>query len=235
MTDKKLVIANWKMNGDASMCLDFSGTFSGFKRDGTDVVISPPSLHATFLSDLLVKTKADNVCVAGQNCHYKDFGSYTGEISAKMLANAGCKYVILGHSERRKLFSETNNDVLLKSQSALDAGLIPIVCVGETDYSKRIEQIKHQCQNSLPSTSKKIVIAYEPVYSIGTGVVPTNSDIEDAVKIIKDLNKNVSVVYGGSVNNANCNQIMQAKGLDGVLVGGASLKIKDFFELCCSI
>ncbi|KAK7466389.1 triosephosphate isomerase [Stygiomarasmius scandens] len=209
----------------------------------TEVVIAPPSLYLLRLKEIL----RENVKVAAQNCYFKDSGAFTGEISPAQLADAGIPWVILGHSERRTIFHETSELVAQKTRAALDKGLNVILCIGETLAQREAgetaavneAQLKPVIDVLKESDWSKIVIAYEPVWAIGTGKVATPQQAQDTQKDIRSyLAKAVSpavaestrIIYGGSVNAANCKELATLPDVDGFLVGGASLK-PEFVEI----
>jgi triosephosphate isomerase len=207
------------------------------------IVLICPSFTA--LTEVSMLLKDSEIQIGGQNMHEADTGAFTGEVSAEMLLTSGCAYVILGHSERRALFSETDRLVNAKAKKALEAGLIPIVCVGETLEQREngiMEKvIEEQISGSLDSLSesdaKKTVIAYEPVWAIGTGKVATPEQAEDVHQYIRKLlagiygdatAKMVTILYGGSVKASNAAGLFEKDNIDGALIGGASLKADEF-------
>jgi triosephosphate isomerase len=209
----------------------------------TEVVISPPALYLIPLSEIVRK----EIKVAAQNCYFKDSGAYTGEISPCQLVDAGVPYVILGHSERRTLFHETSEVIAQKTRAALDAGLSVILCVGETleerEANKTAKVIEDQLKPVLAQLKEpdwsKVVIAYEPVWAIGTGKVATSAQAQDTQKGIRSylataasasVAENTRIIYGGSVNAKNCKELSTQPDIDGFLVGGASLK-PEFVEI----
>ena len=241
MKRTKYTIANWKMNGQKDsykLVKSISNYCQKMKRKTSKVVICPPF---TLLSELIKKEK--KIKFGGQDCHYKSEGAYTGSISANMLKSINCQYVILGHSERRIYQKETSQELNLKIQSAIESNLTVIYCIGEKleEIKKRNIILKKQL-SSLPKKidPKKIIIAYEPVWAIGTGKVPSLNDInkihENIRHILSNLlslrfSKHVSILYGGSVNAANSVDILNLNHVDGALVGGASLKSKEFCKI----
>ena len=241
MKRTKYTIANWKMNGQKDsykLVKLISNYCQKMKRKTSKVVICPPF---TLLSELIKKEK--KIKFGGQDCHYKSEGAYTGSISANMLKTINCQYVILGHSERRIYQKETSQELNLKIQSAIKSNLTVIYCIGEKleEIKKRNIILKKQL-SSLPKkiNPKKIIIAYEPVWAIGTGKVPSLNDINKIHEKIRSIlshlvslsfSKNVSILYGGSVNAANSVDILNLNHVDGALVGGASLKSKEFCKI----
>ena len=241
MKRTKYTIANWKMNGQKDsykLVKSISNYCQKMKRKTSKVVICPPF---TLLSELIKKEK--KIKFGGQDCHYKSEGAYTGSISANMLKTINCQYVILGHSERRIYQKETSQELNLKIQSAIESNLTVIYCIGEKleEIKKRNIILKKQL-SSLPKKidPKKIIIAYEPVWAIGTGKVPSLNDINKIHEKIRHIlsnlvslrfSKHVSILYGGSVNAINSVDILNLDHVDGALVGGASLKSKEFCKI----
>ncbi|MCX5813089.1 MAG: triose-phosphate isomerase [Proteobacteria bacterium] len=236
-----MVAGNWKMNNTVSEAINLSeavrqGT-AGIK--GGDVVLSPPftALHAVYET-----IKGSHVTLAAQNMFYEEKGAYTGEVSASMIKDIGCTYVIIGHSERRKYFGETDEWVNLKAKKSLAVGLKPIICVGETDAERErgITEfvVGIQVKKALGGIDSmdNIVIAYEPVWAIGTGKNATPAEAEGVHGFIRnvlgdmygDACKNVKILYGGSVTQQNISDLIEMKDIDGALVGGASLKSEEF-------
>jgi len=233
-----LIAANWKMNlnkNEIKLFCKFlkKNNFSNHVK----TCIFPQSIYIDLLAKLLNNTP---VYVGGQNCHYDISGPFTGEISAFSLKEMGCEYVILGHSERRQLFNESNSYIKKCSESAINNSIIPIICVGESYDDRKnknaLNFVKEQILNSIPSTEKNLCIAYEPIWSIGTGEIPDKDEIFEMHEHIKEvaysiLKRNIKVLYGGSVNINNINEVLSVGNVDGVLVGGASLKVKDFLAI----
>jgi triosephosphate isomerase len=236
----KLVAGNWKMNG----CLDDISLVQTVANaadkliDKIDVVLCVP---AVFVQNFVQK-KA--LYIGGQNCHYLKTGAYTGEISADMLRNVGANYVIVGHSERRVDCYETDKIVHAKANAAFAARLEPIICVGETheQYTQAISAkiVAEQIKNSVPKTDKPFAIGYEPIWAIGTGLIPHLDEIANIHQVIRDtlqtlLGKQsaskVRILYGGSVKPSNAYDIAKIPNVDGALVGGASLNADDFIQI----
>lgn len=206
-----------------------------------DILICPP---ATLLREMATIAKGSAVSLGGQDCHAKESGAHTGDISAEMLKDAGGDYCIVGHSERRADHGESSAVVKAKAEAALRAGLVAIVCVGETlaerDADKTLDVISDQVRNSLPegATAVTTVIAYEPVWAIGTGKTPTPDDVavvhthirKELGSLINDSDK-MRLLYGGSVKGSNAAELMAVANVDGALVGGASLKAADFWPI----
>ena len=232
------IAANWKMNLDKKSINFFIEHLRDCKfSDDINVCIFPPTIYINFLNELINNLP---ISIGGQNCHNKSLGAYTGEVSAASLKEFGCDYVILGHSERRIYNKETNQSIKKCAQFGIKSSLSPIICVGENlgqrENGKAIEFIEKQIIDCLPEDFEELIIAYEPIWSIGTGKIPLQSEIREMHKNIKEIvfsksKKNVKVLYGGSVNEQNIQEILSVNNVDGVLVGGASLKIKDFLAI----
>jgi triosephosphate isomerase len=244
MSRRRVIAGNWKMYKTIAETRAFFSAFTPLVANSThcDIVIAPPY---TAISTASEWAKSTNIAISGQNVSWSKEGAYTGEISAFMLAEAGCRYVIIGHSERRQLFRETDDNVAKKSLMALSAGLIPIVCVGETDEERTAgleqEVLKRQFTGGpgalTPEEFSRILIAYEPVWAIGTGKVATPEIAAAAHKFIRQCAAEqfsvgsaaaLRILYGGSVKPDNVKGLMAQEELDGALVGGASLDPKSF-------
>ena len=237
MTEPRLIAGNWKMNGSRPMASSVISQLMKnlpVRRDGVQAVICPPAI---FLSEIGAMLRDSPLALGGQDCHAETSGAFTGDISAPMLAEAGCAYVILGHSERREYHGETDAQVASKVTAAVKAGLIPIVCVGESLELRKDHRaesfVTEQLRASLPSAVEgAVAIAYEPVWAIGSGLVPSPEDIISMHaalhNMLQDVRPRVPVLYGGSVKAANAGEILDLPGVDGVLVGGASLNADEF-------
>lgn len=237
-----LIAGNWKMNGLRDALPEVRLIAEGAKGGPGRVAICPPAPLIHELSCLLAGT---NVLVGGQDAHWEESGAFTGDISAAMLADAGARLVILGHSERRSGHCETDEIVARKIQAARKAGLEPIVCVGETLEERKagqaVQTVTDQVRASLPpeAAGAAFAIAYEPVWAIGTGLTPTTSEIEEMHRAIRATLKEkfgtageaAPILYGGSVKPANAKEILHAAEVGGALVGGASLKAADFLAI----
>ena len=237
-----LIAGNWKMNGLGASLEEARAVAAGLGGASARVAICPPSILIHRMAEAL---KGGPVLVGGQDHHWDDAGAFTGDVSAEMLADAGAKLVILGHSERRAGYRETDELVATKVKAALNAGLEPIVCVGETLDERKAGQaldiVTGQVRGSLPSelTGKAFSVAYEPVWAIGTGLTPTTPEIEEVHRAIRatlverfgEAGKGVAILYGGSVKPANAAEILHADEVGGALVGGASLKAADFLGI----
>ena len=239
----KLVAGNWKMNGlrqDGTMLaheLKARAAAAG-ERLGCDILVCPP---ATLLSEIGGILAGSGIALGGQDCHAAPKGAYTGDISAEMLADLGCSYVILGHSERRHGHGETDAVVRGKIVAAWRAGLVAILCVGETQRQRQageaVEVVSSQLAGSMPDGAKaaSLVVAYEPVWAIGTGLTATTDDIAAMhAEIRSRLPAGTRVLYGGSVNPKNAGAILALSEVDGALVGGASLNADDFWAIAQS-
>jgi triosephosphate isomerase (TIM) len=246
----KIIAGNWKMNKTNPEALELTrGLISSIgQRDNPRVVICPPF---TALMELAKLIKGSSIFLGAQNMYLKESGAYTGEISPGMLLTIGVSYVILGHSERREYFSESDSIVNAKVKLALKTGLIPIVCVGEKladrESGKTEEVIGAQIDGSLSELTaeeiKKVVIAYEPVWAIGTGKTATPEMAQEVHCFIRDrvrsnygnLAEQITIQYGGSVNAENAKELLAQPDIDGALVGGASLKVDDFAKIINSV
>ena len=244
-TIRPLIAGNWKMNGLRSSMPEFEAMLAGApKVSGTaDLLICPPAtLIAAFAAKL---TGTKGVAIGGQDCHPKASGAHTGDISAEMLADAGATAVIVGHSERRADHGEGDSLVRQKAEAAWRAGLTAIVCIGETqnqrDTGQTLDICRGQLQGSLPDGSRadNMVVAYEPVWAIGTGLTPTAIDVEHIHQFIRETlsarfsgeGAGMRILYGGSVKPSNAKELMAVANVNGALVGGASLKAADFLAI----
>jgi triosephosphate isomerase len=243
-SNKKIIAGNWKMNGlrESSWRLveGLLEKFADSEQERFQMIICPP---ATLLSEIAQMVEGSPLEIGAQNASDKLEGAYTGEISPVMLKDLGAKFVILGHSERRQYFGETDALVAAKAAAALSQGITPIICIGETDEQKSaghaVEVVKKQLNDSLPAeaTLKNVIVAYEPVWAIGTGKSATTADIVEIHSAIRDAAsarfgaRDVSILYGGSVKGSNAAEIFAIPDVDGVLVGGASLKADDFWAI----
>ncbi|MCF4164623.1 triose-phosphate isomerase [Zavarzinia compransoris] len=243
MARRPLVAGNWKMNGVTVALGELEAIGAGAPRAaGAEVAICPP---ATLIA-LAVATARGRIAIGGQDCHAEEKGAHTGDISAEMLADAGAAMVIVGHSERRTDHGETDAVVKAKAEAAWRAGLIAIVCVGETeaerDGGQTLAVIGRQLAGSIPdgATPGNTVVAYEPVWAIGTGRTPNNAEIVEVHGFMRaELEKRfgaevaggIRLLYGGSVKPSNAGEILKLPDVDGALVGGASLKAADFLPI----
>ncbi|MBC6402568.1 MAG: triose-phosphate isomerase [Hyphomonadaceae bacterium] len=232
---RPLIAANWKMHGSpgwAEKPREFNVLFPQTERAGIDVLICPAF---PFIADVSAKAVSRGILTGAQNCHTSESGAHTGEVSASMLVSVGASYVILGHSERRAA-GEKNTDVKIKTETAITAGLTPVVCVGETlaqrEGNQAIRVVTKQLEESCTDDSNDYVIAYEPVWAIGTGRVPTATDIMDMHETIRNtVGDTVRILYGGSVKPDNAAEILGLVNVNGVLVGGASLDMESFSQI----
>ncbi len=238
---KAIIAGNWKMNNTASEGVALVKAIAPLVTEATcDVVVCVPAIDIPAVSEAL---KGTNIRLGAENVHFAEKGAYTGEISAAMLKEYGVEYVIIGHSERRQYFGETDETVNKRTLTALNAGLTPIVCVGETLEERetgKTENVLHrQLEEGLKGVEDltKLVIAYEPVWAIGTGKTATAAQANETIGYIrKTLGElfcekcaaKVRIQYGGSMNAGNCKELMAQEEIDGGLIGGASLKAPDF-------
>ena len=231
-------IANWKMFGGLNSLnslhkvMKFFKTFK--KKRTTKIIYCPPN---TLIRPMTKKLKNSKIEVGAQNCHEKlEYGAFTGSVNSKMLKSVGAKYVIIGHSEVRKA-GENNKLINLKIKNSLNSGLKVIFCIGETLKEKRKKITKKVLSQQIVSglkkikKSKNILIAYEPVWAIGTGVIPKKIELFDTIAFIKKKIKNLKVLYGGSVNSNNINELKSIENIDGFLIGGASQDYKKFIDI----
>jgi triosephosphate isomerase len=237
---RHLIAGNWKMNGSRAMAAQLVEEL-GAKSGGLDcdLLVCPPFPYLGIVAPLL-----KGIALGGQDCAAQESGAHTGDIAAAMLKDCGCSHVILGHSERRADHGESSALVAAKAKAAQGAGLCAIVCVGETeqqrDAGETLKVVESQVVNSIPtgSTTANLVIAYEPVWAIGTGRTPTIGDVEVVHRQIRQLlragvpsGESVRILYGGSVKPSNAAELMAVPEVNGALVGGASLKAADFLGI----
>ncbi|MBS0523171.1 MAG: triose-phosphate isomerase [Proteobacteria bacterium] len=244
-TRRPMIAGNWKMNGLRADALALAkGVADGVKQAGwrdREVLVCPPATLVMAVADAV---KGSGVLVGGEDCHAEASGAHTGDISAEMLRDAGAGHVIVGHSERRTDHGETDAVVRAKAEAAWRAGLLPIVCIGETlaerEAGKTLGVLEAQLRGSVPSgaTAAKLVVAYEPVWAIGTGKTPTTAEVAAAHahirKVLGGLVSDAAAVrllYGGSVKGSNAAELLAAGDVDGALVGGASLKADEFLAI----
>jgi triosephosphate isomerase len=244
---RRVIAGNWKMYKTLAETRAFFSAFSPLVAASKhcDIVVAPPF---TASSTAVEATKSTNIAIAGQNVHWEKDGAFTGEISTNMLVEAGCRYVIIGHSERRQFFGETDETVAKKTKAALTTGLTPIVCVGELLSHREAGQTQHICKTQFtggvasltPGEFSRILIAYEPVWAIGTGRTATPEIAADAHRFLRQLAAEhfssahasaLRILYGGSVKPDNIQGLMAQEELDGALVGGASLDAKSFASI----
>lgn len=243
---KPIIAGNWKMNLSIAEGVKFVADIKEAVKDtDVEVVICAPF---TMLKDMVEATKGTNIKIAAQNMHFEKSGAFTGEVSADMLKEVGVTHVVIGHSERRQYFAETDHTVNLKVKAALAAGLVPIKCCGETLEQREAGETKNVCRvqvvEGLKDVSaddvKKVVVAYEPVWAIGTGKTASSQDANDVIAYIRtvlaelygeEVSEEVRIQYGGSVKPENVEEIMNESDIDGALVGGASVKADSFISL----
>jgi triosephosphate isomerase len=241
MARRPLVAGNWKMNGLMASAGELEAIIVGAGGlPNADFIICPP---ATLVARFAALAQGSRVAIGGQDCHAEPAGAYTGDIAAEMLKDAGAGAVIVGHSERRRCHGETDAMVRGKALAARRAGLLAIVCIGETraerDASKTHAVVRAQLDGSLPDGIADFVIAYEPVWAIGTGVTPTKDNVFDMHRFIRaqlctrygDAGQGVRILYGGSVKPANAEELLGIDDVDGALIGGASLKADEFLAI----
>jgi len=244
---RQLIAGNWKMNGTSASLAEIESVCEILATNppACDVLICPP---ATLIAQAVWKAKG-RVAIGGQDCRAEDCGAFTGDISAEMLKDAGANAVIVGHSERRQYYGETDTLVAAKAQAAWHAGMASIICIGETEKERldgrALKICSTQIGGSVPATARadNTAVAYEPIWAIGTGRTPTNAEIAEVhAHIRKDLKRslgeegaNIRILYGGSVKPSNAREILALADVGGALVGGASLKAADFsaiFNAC---
>jgi len=269
---KKIIIANWKMNNsfdEAEIWLqNLSKKLPEIKENSTQIILCPSFILLDYLDGLLMDDELQRlqrihgsindlsedelekkifnirqIHLGGQDCHAEENGAFTGDVSAIMLKDCGCEYVILGHSERRQHLNESDQLIAKKISAGINAAITPILCIGE---SKELRQnnsylnfIGKQIENNIPANLEidNLIIAYEPIWSIGTGLIPSSKQIEEIAEFIKSkisANKNIknfAILYGGSVKKENSAEILAINNIDGLLVGGASLNADEFFEI----
>lgn len=241
---KTLVAANWKMHGTKAFAEQLLAELNSGLKSGkcsNEVVICPPFPYLGIVAEA-----AGQVALGAQNLSEKSSGAYTGEVSAEMLVDCGARYVIVGHSERRHLYGESSELVAEKFAAAKSAGLIPMFCIGETlqqrEAGKTLEVIAEQIQAvvalGLQDTWKGAVVAYEPVWAIGTGKTATPEQAQEVHQFIRqqlgDAGPETQILYGGSVKAANAKELFAQADIDGALVGGAALKAEEFIHICCA-
>lgn len=239
---RPLAAGNWKMNGlieSLDEARDLARRLAGGVDPACDVLLCPPF---TLIAPMVEAVRGSSIQVGGQDCHANESGAHTGDISATMLADAGCSFVIVGHSERRADHGEPDEAVSAKAAAVINAGVVPIICVGETeaerDAGKTLTVVSGQIAGSIPSDAKAetIVVAYEPVWAIGTGRTPTAAEVAEVHAAIRnqmldrfgESGTSIRILYGGSVKPSNAQELMGVENVDGALVGGASLKASDF-------
>lgn len=238
---KKYICGNWKMNKTSSEALEFAKEINEFEFNKVDLLIAPSFVTL----ESLRKNLKDEIKVAGQNVSQFDDGAYTGEVSTSMLKDIGVDDVIIGHSERREKFLESDEIINAKVKKALEDDLSVILCLGESleikEEGREVEFVREELLNSLDGVEKieKVTIAYEPIWAIGTGKTCSSEDAEKMCREIRniidekygEISQKTRILYGGSVKPSNAGEILSKENIDGVLVGGASLKASDFIEI----
>ena len=242
---KKIIAGNWKMNKNPEETKEYFKVFNDLVKDcENEVIICTPFI------DLFTAKEATgvNVAIGAQNMHFEDKGAFTGEVSGKMLKDIDIKYVIIGHSERREYFNETDESVNKKIKAALNHELVPILCVGETLEEREAEKAKAKVVSQVvkdfaeieAADAEKVIIAYEPIWAIGTGKTASSEDANEACKWIRDeirnlygeeVAENIEILYGGSVKSSNSKELFEMSDIDGGLVGGASLQPEEFAKI----
>lgn len=248
MTRRPLVAGNWKMNGLAASLPELVAICGGYStalKARADFLICPP---ATLIREARVQAAGSGVFIGGQDCHAKAAGAHTGDVSAEMLKDAGASHVIVGHSERRSDHGETDSMVRAKAEAGWRAGLVAIVCVGERreqrEAGNAVAVVRAQLAGSIPdgAAAAKLVVAYEPVWAIGTGLTPTKADVAEMHQAIRETlasrfgaeGRNTRILYGGSVKPENARDLIIQPDVDGALIGGASLKATDFLAIAAA-
>ncbi|MDD4364010.1 MAG: triose-phosphate isomerase [Atribacterota bacterium] len=247
MSRKPLIVGNWKMNKTVTESISLIREIIDFLKNeqNTEIAICPPFTSLWVARELIQDT---NILLGAQNMYFKDEGAYTGEVSAKMLQNIGCRFVILGHSERRMYFKENSQEIADKAKQAIKFDLTPIICVGENLEERDSNQAEYIIQEQIKSVFEifkmqdieKVIFAYEPIWAIGTGKSATPEEANGMIKFIRELvrekyaektSEKIKILYGGSVNPDNISELMLKSDIDGALVGGASLNALTFSHL----
>ena len=232
----KIIAANWKMNGSEELIKEFS-KFAPAKHN--DIIICPPFTLLDSAKTLLPSF----IKIGAQNCSEKNNGPFTGEISVSMLQEKSVTHVLIGHSERRTIFKETDDMIFNKAEAAIRSKLTPIICIGETLLEKKANKTLQVLDCQIDGSVAKInphqqfIVAYEPIWAIGTGLIPNENEIKEThlhikTKLRQHFNTDIPILYGGSANAENCSQITSIENVAGLLVGGASLKQHDFLAIC---
>ena len=241
MARRPLVAGNWKMNGLKASVGVLESIIAGARTlPNVELMVCPPT---TLVASFAAAARGSSVLIGGQDCHALASGAFTGDISAEMLKDAGAVAVIVGHSERRQHHGETDADVRAKAAAARRAGIVAIVCVGETraerDLGSALAAVGGQLERSLSDDAAGFVVAYEPIWAIGTGLIPTPGDVSDMHSLIRERlvsryghsGEETRILYGGSVTRANAKELLAVPNVDGALVGGASLKADEFLAI----
>jgi triosephosphate isomerase (TIM) len=244
---RPLIAGNWKMNGlrtdGVALATELAGLMKGAQKPAFDIVVCPPF---TIIADVGKAIAGSGIALGAQDCHAADRGAHTGDVSAAMLADLGCRFVIIGHSERRTDHGETDAVVKAKAEAAVARGLTAIVCIGETeaerDAGNTLDVVKAQLAGSLPESASvvNVVVAYEPVWAIGTGRTPADHEVQEVHALIRarladalgvEQAAQIRLLYGGSVKPDNARALLALPDVDGGLIGGASLKSRDFWAI----
>lgn len=243
---RKMAAGNWKMNGLQGNLTQLDALVQDYADADCEILLCPPAT----LIDRAATASAGKIAIGGQDCHTAETGAHTGDISAQMLKDAGASHVILGHSERREDHHESDHDVRLKANAAIDAGLKVVICCGESleerDAHNTLDIIGGQLAGSIPDqvTGENLIVAYEPIWAIGTGKVPTLDQIGEVHDFIRarlerrfgeGVGRSTRILYGGSVKPGNAADIFGVSNVDGALVGGASLKADDFGQIITAL
>lgn len=239
-----LIAGNWKMNASLEMAAELiDGIKAGSPPSNVEMLVCPPF---PYLSSAVASASGSSIHVGAQTCHTAGSGAHTGDVSAAMLKDVGCSHVIVGHSERRTDHGETDSQITAQASAAINAGLVAVICVGETeterDAGSTLDVVASQVAGSLPdaATAANAVIAYEPVWAIGTGRTPTTSEVQDvhaairaniATKLGQAAADGMRILYGGSMKPSNAKELLTLPDVDGGLIGGASLKAYDFLGI----
>lgn len=246
---RPLIAGNWKMHGTGASLDELRAIGTGFAQAAGQEADGLICVPATLLARAAEVLRPTPVAVGGQDCHQEPSGAHTGDISAEMLADCGATHVIVGHSERRTDHGETDADVAAKAKAAWRAGLVALICIGETKAEREagdaLSVLSRQVAGSVPegATGSNTVVAYEPVWAIGTGLTPTADDVAEAhLHLRKELSKKlgrealaVRILYGGSVKPSNAAELLSILNVDGALIGGASLKAADFLAIASAV
>lgn len=233
MTGVKLIAGNWKMNGLKAGIAELEALIAAPAPAGCELLLCPP---ATLVAAFAARAAGSAVAIGGQDCHWQPQGAHTGDVSAEMFADAGASHIIVGHSERRTDHGETDAVVKSKAEAVARSGLTPIICIGETlaerEAGATLAVIGRQLAGSVPNGLTTLVIAYEPVWAIGTGLTPTVEQVAEVHAAIRaQVGPGIAILYGGSVKPSNAAELLAIPDVDGALVGGASLKAADLLAI----
>ncbi|MDX1949660.1 MAG: triose-phosphate isomerase [Rickettsiales bacterium] len=229
----KLIVGNWKMNLSLAQAKNLASEVKNIKQNRNEIVLCPPFVFLQSISEIISNS---HIHLGSQDCHYLGSGAFTGDISPIMLKEFSVQYVILGHSERRQYHFENDDLVNKKANFAIQNGLIPIICVGENlterEANNHKEIVSKQLEISTKNLNGKFVIAYEPVWAIGTGKTAQKAEILEMHQFIKSKFPSIKILYGGSVNENNYSEILNINSVDGLLIGGASIDFQKFSKIC---